>query len=453
MRLNGSRHAPRGRNLNIQRCRGLEVLEPKLPLAGDLPLEEPLEGPLDQPVVEAPGLHLRYTFVESPTATVDGAVENLPTSIQRTDEWASYHLEVWVQLSGETAEAGHEISFDLGYRTDLTSATQVQFGEHFTPNQEAELDDAVGQVRGISVVTVASPTEHAGHLLLARVRFETVVANGDNVRLNPEDLATGGVGPYDIELVTQELNVQSADLTTEVFAEPPPSMKLVPVIYDLTDSHSVGLSDFAKFISHYGQSAQSPADGGAWFADFNKDGRVGLADFVLFIAHYGKSNGSEVSLPENYTEAWLPRETEGEPIDDPGTGGNPSDPPPAYDPPVFELDALFQFVPGQPGVFLPGADLVFVLLVGHINFQAGFDVSRLTAQVSMSEDTEEEEISVATLSIILEDDELYQTEIELIFEGELVDTLQQFVDLGGFITQYTDYVMVGVRELLLESFD
>ncbi|MEX1040364.1 MAG: hypothetical protein WDZ51_07030 [Pirellulaceae bacterium] len=449
MRRNGSRHAPRGRNFNIHRCRGLEVLEPKLPLAGDMPLDEPL----DEPVVEAPTLHLRYTFVESPTATIDGAVENLPASLGRIDEWSSYHLEVWVQLSGETAASGHEISFDLGYRTDLTSATHVQYGEHFTPNQEAELDDALGQVRGISVATVASPAEHAGHLLLARVRFETVVANGDNVRLNPEDLATGGVGPYDIELATQQVNVESADVTTEVFAEPPPSMKLVPVIYDLTDSHTVGLADFTKFISHYGQSVESPEDGGGWFADFNKDGRVGLADFTLLISHYGNSIGSDVSLPENYTEAWLPRETEGEPNVDPGGGGGNGGGGNPGDPPVFELDALFQFVPGQPGVFLPGADMVFVLLVGHINFQAGFDVSRLTAQVSMSEDTEEEEISVATLSIILEDEELYQTEIELVFEGELVDTLQQFLDMGGFVTQYTDFVMLGVRELLLDSFD
>lgn len=97
--------------------------------------------------------------------------------------------------------------------------------------------------------------------------------------------------------------------------------------------------------------------------------------------------------------------------------------------------------------------MVFVLLAGHINFQAGFDVTRLTAQVSMSEDTEEEEISVATLSIILEDEELYQTEIELVFEGDLVDTIEEFFNMGGFVVDYTEHVMVGVRELLLDSFD
>jgi len=94
--------------------------------------------------------------------------------------------------------------------------------------------------------------------------------------------------------------------------------ELLPVIYDLDDDGRIGLSDFTRFISSYGQAATSenPA---ALAADFTQSGRVGLTDFVLFIQNYGrrKEEYPTIIFPEI-----LQLETDAEPDPDEPEGGD-----------------------------------------------------------------------------------------------------------------------------------
>jgi hypothetical protein len=63
---------------------------------------------------------------------------------------------------------------------------------------------------------------------------------------------------------------------------------LVPV-GDWTSNYSVGLDDFARFVTAYGQ----PAPAGSAYALFDLDGSgaVDLGDFAVFVQHYGETTG------------------------------------------------------------------------------------------------------------------------------------------------------------------
>ncbi|MBA2114251.1 hypothetical protein [Bremerella alba] len=371
----------------------------------------------------------------------------LPEAMHRTHEWDQFVVEVWLRGDGQEAVDIQDLKLDLGYRTDLTSAVGVEFGRSFEGPGSFELDDQTGQVRDIHGTSAGVSLSDADRVLFARIHFQAVPQWGDNVRM---DFETGRVGPHSLELATQNITAMSAGQQVTAVHDAMPEMGIFPVIYDLNEDQKVGLADFAEFIQVYGDTSESATDGTKWFADFDKSYAVGLSDFSMFIANYGKSYFDEnISFPANYPDAWIEPEGPddgdggGGVIDDPDDPGNDGDPPPPL--PVFQLA---QF---QGGIVLPGANEVFQLMIGGINWD-GVQVDRLTGAASLSDEGELEDGDVV-LSIVLEDEELFETEIELIFDGELIDTLEELNEYSLVITAYVSEVMNSLKGLLGEALD
>lgn len=368
----------------------------------------------------------------------------LPQSMERTHEWDRFAVEVWVHGEGDAPLDIQDLTLDLNYRTDLTSAATIEFGQSFEGAHSYMIDDANGainQIHGSSAGVTLGPNDR---VLFARIYFQAVPENGDNVRL---DWETGSVGPYSLELSTNNLSASNADSSVAVGHAPMPEMGLFPVIYDLDDDQRIGLADFADFVIAFGQQGNTPDDGVPWFADFDKANGVGLSDFSFFVQNFGKDSTSEhVVFPENYPDAWkLPQDDDNgevvvvieDPNDDPGNNGGNQAPLP----PVFLLD---QF---QAGVILPGTMEVFQVVYAGVNWQTAVQINRLTGSASLSEGADPGETEVL-LSIVLEDEQIYETEIELIFDGELIDSLQEFNDFSGYITAYVSEVMSAVQDML-----
>lgn len=368
----------------------------------------------------------------------------LPEGMQRTHEWDRFVVEVWLRSDGQEPLDIQDMKLDLGYRTDLTSAVNVEFGQSFEGQSSFQLDDQSGQVRDIHGTSAGVSLTDADRVLFARVHFQAVPQFGDNVRM---DFETGSVGPHSLELATQNIAAMSAGQQVTTSHDAMPEMGILPVIYDLNEDQKIGLSDFAQFIQVYGDATDSATDGTKWFADFDKSYAVGLADFSHFIANYGKNYFDEnISFPSNYPEAWTePTGTDdggGGVIVDPDDPGNEGDPP---QPPVFNL-AQFQV-----GIVLPGVSDVFQIMIGGINWN-GIQIDRLTGAASMSDEGDPEDGDVV-LSIVLEDEELFETEIELIFDGELIDTLEEFNEYSLVITAYVSEVMNSLKGMLGEALD
>lgn len=368
----------------------------------------------------------------------------LPEMMTRTHEWDRFVVEVWLRGEGEEPVDIHDMKLDLGYRTDLTSAVDVEFGRSFEGSGGFQLDDQAGQVRDIHATSAGVTLSDADRVLFARVHFQAVPQFGDNVRM---DFETGSVGPYSLELASQNIAAMSAGQQVATVADAMPDLGILPVIYDLNEDQRIGLADFAQFIKVYGETTESGTDGVKWFADFNKSYAVGLADFSHFISNYGKSYLNEnVSFPVNYPEAWIEPTGPGGGVvvidpDDSGDGDDPPPPPP----PVFNLN---QF---QVGIILPGANDVFQIVIGGINW-GGVQIDRITGGASLSDEEGMDEGEVV-LTIVLEDEELFETEIELVFDGELIDTLEEFNEYSLLITAYVSEVMNSLKGLLGEALD
>ncbi|WP_105355748.1 MULTISPECIES: hypothetical protein [Pirellulaceae] len=368
----------------------------------------------------------------------------LPETMDRTHEWDRFVVEVWLRGEGQEPIDIQDMKLDLGYRTDLTSAVDVEFGRSFDGQGTFQLDDQAGQVRDIHATSSGVSLTDTDRVLFARIHFQAVPQFGDNVRM---DFATGSVGPYSLELASENIAAMSADQQVTAVADTMPELGILPVIYDLNEDQKIGIADFAQFIKVYGETTESGTDGMKWFADFNKSYAVGLADFSHFIANYGKSYFDEnITFPTNYPEAWIePTGPGGGVVIGPGggSGGGDGDPPPQ--PPVFNLN---QF---QVGIILPGANDVFEIMIGGINW-GGIQIDRVTGGASLSDEEGAEEGEVV-LTIVLEDEELFETEIELVFDGELIDTVEEFNEYSLLITAYVSEVMNSVKGMLSDALD
>lgn len=403
------------------------------------------------------GVMVEFAVVSEATVPDDLALErsfDLPQSMERTHEWDRFAVEIWVHGQGDSPVDVQDLSLDLSYRTDLSSATAIEFGKSFDGPGSFAIDDASGTIQQLhgSTAGISLPTDQ--RVLFARVFFEAVPQNGDNVRL---DFETGSVGPYSLELQAANLAALNTETDLSIAQAPMPELGIFPVIYDLNDDQRIGMADFSEFVTVFGQSVDTPEDGKAWFADFNKSQAVGLADFSFFVQNFGKDYLDEnIQFPTNYPSAWTLPEDGGEtgngdngsggtgagggdPNNNTGNGGGSSAPPP-----VFFLDEF------QVGVNLPGTNELYQLIFTGVQFEPRVQIERLTGSASLSEGGELAEDEVI-LTIVLEDEEIYETEIELIFDGEMIDSLSEFNEFSGYITAYVSEVMTAVQGMLEEA--
>lgn len=126
-------------NMLARRRSTLQVLERKNLLAGDS--------------------MVMVDFAVVSNATVPDDVEHdrratLPTSMERTHEWDRFAVEIWVHGEGDTPIDIQDLTLDLSYRTDLTSAALVEFGNAFEGANSYTIDDASGTIERIHGETV-----------------------------------------------------------------------------------------------------------------------------------------------------------------------------------------------------------------------------------------------------------------------------------------------------------
>lgn len=242
-------------------------------------------------------------MVTSPTVTnANGEMESLPTGQDWIAEWDNYWVELWVTTEDLSSQGVVSVSLDLAYQTDLTSATEIEYGPVFTLNQSGTINDATGLVEGLSAMTNISDLGIQTKLLFARILFESLA--GDEVLL---DFEGERIGPHNLgfQIQTSEVELRSERVSQSqnqdvsvvtIWANP----------YDLNDDDQIGFRDLMLFASVYNRNTVESSSQYAWFSDFNRNGRVAFRDLVLMATNYNKSRiqQQEVIYPDNYPEAW-----------------------------------------------------------------------------------------------------------------------------------------------------
>ncbi|QDT24177.1 Calx-beta domain protein [Gimesia chilikensis] len=242
-------------------------------------------------------------IVTSRTNTqLNGEVSSLPENQNTVNEWSTYWAELWINASNLKEQGVFSAGLDLSYNSELTSATEIEFGPGFSQSQAGLINDASGTIEGLYAETTASDLGTDSYVLFARIKFGSLA--DDQVAL---DFSGKSIGPHDLGLNISSQQIKLVGDTpistsveqmggTSIFANP----------YDLNDDGAINFSDLLRFATVYQQKPSESSSDYAWFADYNQDDRVNFQDLILFAANYGKrkSGDTPVTYPQNYPDAW-----------------------------------------------------------------------------------------------------------------------------------------------------
>ncbi|WP_417375975.1 Calx-beta domain-containing protein [Gimesia maris] len=257
----------------------------------------------------SPNTTINTSLVMTPTATnSNGETTAVPESEKWIDEWDSFWVEVWGNTTDGTGISGG--AFDLDYNTDYFTATEIEYGAAFGENSTAVIDDETGVVSGISGSNSLDSLGGNDQVLLARVKFESLV--DDKVAI---DLETGYLGPHDLGLRVKNANL---DIVDEESVNPTiqtnPATDLWAVPYDVDDNGTINYRDLITFVGTYNDSVFDAAANLAWTLDFDKSTTVNYRDLINLVSNYGKSKFSDsvVTFPANFPQKWYGPEVEAE---------------------------------------------------------------------------------------------------------------------------------------------
>lgn len=236
------------------------------------------------------------------TAGANDEVDTLPDSQPWIDEWSPFWLEIWMDTSSVESQGILSAALDLNYQTDYFTATDIQYGAAFSLNQGGTINDAAGTIENLSATTDATGLGISKHLLLARIRFESLAGDGVDI-----DYDNQLIGPHalDFSLGAPQVTVVSSDPAnpfvnafqgTNVWANP----------YDLNDDGAISYRDLILFASVYNSVPSQSSSDYAWVSDFNQNDKVNFRDLILFVTNYGKqqSLGSVITYPSSFPDAW-----------------------------------------------------------------------------------------------------------------------------------------------------
>lgn len=241
--------------------------------------------------------------VSTPTVVdANGETPSLPANQNRVNEWSSYWVEIWVSTSDLNTQGVAAVTLDLSYKTEYTTATEIEFGAAFTQNQSGTINDLDGLVENLSAATTQDDLGMNGQLLFARIKFESLAE--DQV---PLDLSGPGIGPYNLNL---QILTPQLSLTDHSVSEPEtndsPGAGIWANPFDLNDDDTINFRDLILFVSAYGEIPSQSSSPYAWFADLNQNDRVEFRDLIFFVSNYGKrkADQSAINYPDNFPTAW-----------------------------------------------------------------------------------------------------------------------------------------------------
>ena len=232
----------------------------------------------------------------------NGEVSVLPANQEWVDEWSSFWLEIWVSTSHVSSQGNISVSFNLNYQTEYTSPTVIEYGSAFSFNQSGTINDLAGAIENLSAQTNQTDLVMPGHLLFARIKFESLTEDGVGL-----DLQSQLIGPFDLGISVNSPEV--SDVTGNTYSTNVNSFSGTGIWanpYDLNDDDQISFRDLILFASVYGSIPSETNSDYAWFADLNQDDQVNFRDLMLLASNYGKrkADHSSIYFPDNYPDAW-----------------------------------------------------------------------------------------------------------------------------------------------------
>ncbi|QDT89884.1 Calx-beta domain-containing protein [Gimesia algae] len=257
----------------------------------------------------SPNTTINTSLVMTPTVTdANGETAVVPESEAWIHEWDSFWVEVWGNTTDGTGFSGGV--FDLDYNTEYFTATEIEYGAAFGENSTAVIDDETGVVSGISGSNSLDSLGGSDQVLLARVKFESLV--DDNVAI---DLETGYLGPHDLGLRVKNAHLGIVDEeSVNPTIQTNPATDLWAVPYDVDDNGTINYRDLIELVNTFNDSVFDAEANLAWTLDFDKSTKVNYRDLIHMASNYGKSKfkDSDVILPVNFPQKWYGPEVEAE---------------------------------------------------------------------------------------------------------------------------------------------
>jgi len=266
---------------------------------GAVPLQGTVFAKDGQPLEDGTGMFVTVNKVRTGT-NATGQVAELPQNVDWASEWDSLWVEVW----GNTADASgvYGGSLDLGYNTDLFTATEIEYANSMSVNRGGSIDDASGMITGLGSESELTDLGNGSFVLLGRVKLESLPNDGIDVSvggdLNAESL---GLSVTNSKVMLSGIGMVDPEVTDVA------DVDVWAVAYDANDDGKIGIADFGDFIRAYGKSTLTADTAMLAALDFDNSGHVGLGDFSAFIGNYGKNklNGSSIQYPETFTQMWV----------------------------------------------------------------------------------------------------------------------------------------------------
>ena len=114
--------------------------------------------------------------VDTPTVVpANGEIAELPANRDGVNEWDTYWVEIWVSTQELDSQGIAKVTLDLGYQTDYSSATEINFGPAFTQNQTGTINDLTGMVESLSAETPIADLGINSPSVVCPIKFESLI--------------------------------------------------------------------------------------------------------------------------------------------------------------------------------------------------------------------------------------------------------------------------------------
>lgn len=244
-----------------------------------------------------------FRVVNQPTVTsMTGESDSLPENQNIISEWSTYWVEIWVDLTSRIDQGVFSVNADLNYNTAYTSAAEIEFGNGFSQNQAASINDLTGSVAGIYAETTITDLGTDSPVLFARIRFSA--GSEDQVPLETEP---NRIGPYNLNFELTNSRVELAgNMPVTVNEDLSPGASIYANPFDLNDDDIINYRDLILLVGLYNTVPSESNSEYTWFSDFNQDDRINYRDLIALVGNYNKSkpNQTPVIYPDNYPNAW-----------------------------------------------------------------------------------------------------------------------------------------------------